>query len=130
MSDKKLLIKALFFGTICGLLLSVILMCICAVIIINIGVIPYEILNYVMLAVLGTGGMFAGFITARITKSAGLIVGAITGAVIFILTTIIGMLKGTDSFSLLTVYRLLTTFVLGTFGGILGVNKREKLQIK
>ncbi|MEE1218713.1 MAG: TIGR04086 family membrane protein [Ruminococcus sp.] len=130
MSDKRLLIKASIFGTICGILVSVILMCICAVVIVSAGLLPYDILNYIMLAVLGTGALFGGFITARITKSAGLIVGALTAIIIFILVTIIGMLKGTDSFSILTLFRLVTTIVLGSLGGVLGVNKREKLHIK
>lgn len=130
MSDKKLLFKSMFFGSVCGLLLSVILMCICAVIILSIGLLPADLTKYVMLAVLGSGAMFGGFIAARITKSAGLLVGMLTGFVIFILITILGLIKNTDAVSIATLLRFIITIVTGAIGGILGVNKKEKLHIK
>lgn len=129
MSDRKLLIKAVIFGVVCGLLMSVILMCVCALVILTIGLLPTEILQYIMLADLSLGALFGGIVTARITKSAGLLVGLITGFVIFVLTTLFGIARSEDAVSLLTLLRFIFTALLGGIGGILGVNKKEKLHI-
>lgn len=130
MSDKKLLVKAVLFGTVCGLMVSIILLCICTSVILSIGLLPTDITNYIMLAILSAGAFFGGFICARITKSAGLVVGMVTGFTIFLLVTIIGIIKSTDAVSAVTLIRFVLTVIIGGSGGIIGVNKKEKLKIK
>ncbi|MCD8025453.1 MAG: TIGR04086 family membrane protein, partial [Clostridiales bacterium] len=78
MSDKKLLTKAVIIGTACGLLVCVILLCVCSAVMLTSGLLPAEVTDYMMLAVVFFGALSGAFITARITKSAGLIVGLLT----------------------------------------------------
>ena len=118
MSDKKLLIKAVLFGTVCGLLVTVILVCILSAIVMTSGLLPTKLTNYITLALLALGAFSGGFITSRITKSAGLVVGLITGFAIFILITVIGLTKSDDPVSLLTLIRLVALLVAGGIGGI------------
>ena len=130
MSDKKLLIKAVLFGTVCGLLVTVILVCILSAIVMTSGLLPTELTNYITLALLALGAFSGGFITSRITKSAGLVAGLITGFSIFILITITGLTKSDDPVSLLTLIRLVTLLVAGGIGGIVGLKRKERIHIK
>lgn len=130
MSDKKLVLKAVLFGTVCGLLVTVIFTCILSVIILTSGLLPVDITNYVMVALLSMGAFVGGFIATKITKSAGLVIGLITGFVIFMLITIFGLIKSNDSITMLTLIKLVAALILGGLGGIAGLRKKERIHIK
>lgn len=130
MSDKKLLIKAVLFGTVCGLLVTVVLICIFSAIIMTCGLFPEEITNYITLALLSIGAFSGGFITSKITKSAGLIVGLLTGFASFILITVTGLTKSNDPVTLLTLIRLAALLISGGIGGIAGLKRKERIHIK
>lgn len=130
MSDKKSLAKGVLFGVLGGLLSSVILTCICAAVVMTSGVLPADITEYIMLGVLSVGTFFGGFIAARITKSAGLIIGLLTGLVTFLLVTLIGIANFDGTITMITLLRFIFTLLTGGIGGILGVNKKEKINIK
>lgn len=130
MSDKRLLVKAVVFGSVCGLLVTVILLCIFSAIIMTGGLLPSEITNYITVGIVSLGALTGGVITSRITKSAGLIVGLITGFFIFMLITVIGVIKSDDSFTVLTLIRLISLMIAGGIGGILGLRKKERIHIK
>ncbi len=130
MSDKRLLVKAVVFGSVCGLLVTVILLCIFSAVIMTSGLLPSEITNYITVGIVSLGALAGGVITSRITKSAGLIVGLITGFFIFMLITVIGVIKSDDSFTVLTLIRLISLIIAGGIGGILGLRKKERIHIK
>lgn len=130
MSDKRLLVKAVVFGSVCGLLVTVILLCIFSAVIMTSGLLPSEITNYITVGIVSLGALTGGVITSRITKSAGLIVGLITGFFIFMLITVIGVIKSDDSFTVLTLIRLISLIIAGGIGGILGLRKKERIHIK
>ncbi len=130
MSDKKLLLKAVLFGTVCGLLVSIILTCIFAVFILTSGLLPTDITNYIMIALLSIGAFFGGLVTTKITKSAGLIGGLFTGAAIFFLITVFGFIRSNDAVTIITLIRFITTLIFGGLGGIAGLKKSERIHIK
>lgn len=129
MSDKKVIIKSVIIGSVCGMLFSVILMCICAAVILSTGLLPSDITSFVMLAVNAAGAMFGGFISARVSKFAGLIVGLITGGVIFLVVTLAGFTASNNPVTVLTLIRFAVLLLTASAGGILGVNKKEKIHI-
>lgn len=130
MSDKKLTVKAVLFGTVCGLLITIILLCILSAVVLTSGLLPEELTNIITVILLGMGVFCGGFISSRITKSAGLIVGLITGFTVFLLVTIIGLTRSNESVTYITLIRLIATLIAGALGGIIGVNKKEKIHIK
>ncbi len=130
MSDKKLLFKAVIFSTLCGLLVSIILLCIFSAVIMTTGLLPSDITNYITIAALSIGSITGGFICAKITKSASLICGLITGLSIFMLVTVCGLMRSTESVTILTLIRLITTVIGGGFGGIITLMKKERIKIK
>ncbi len=129
MSDKKLALKAILFGIVCGLLITVILMCLFSVIIITGGLLPTDITNYIVIAILSIGILFGSCIATKITKSAGLVIGVIVGFSIFILITMFGLFKSNETVTILTLIRLIAGLLSGAVGGIIGLRKKEKLHI-
>lgn len=129
MSDKKLAVKATLFGVVCGLLLTVVLMCLFAVIIITSGLLPTDITNYIMIAILSIGILFGSCVATKITKSAGLIIGLIVGFSIFILITVFGLFKNNDTITTITLIKLVASLISGALGGIIGLRKKEKIHI-
>ena len=67
MSDKKLAVKAILFGMVCGLLITVILMCLFSVVIITSGLLPTNITKYIIVALLSIGILFGSCIATKIT---------------------------------------------------------------
>ncbi len=129
MSDRKLLIKASLFSAMCSILITIILSCIFAVVMLTTGLLPEYILPFATVAMLAAGTFLGGFISARITKSAGLITGLVTGFIIFFLVTVVGIVRSNDSVTIVTLVRFIATMLAGGLGGIVGVNKKEKLKI-
>lgn len=129
MLNKKLTAKAVLFGVLASLLISIILMCCVSVFILTNGLLPTQMTNIITLSSLGAGTFVGGIISSRITKSAGLITGLITGFAVFLIITIIGLCKSSDTITYLTFIRLAITVILGGIGGIIGVNKKDKIKI-
>ena len=130
MFDKKLLFKAIIFSTLCGILISIILLCIFSAVIMTSGLLPTNITNYVTIALLSIGAFSGGFICAKITKSAALIFGLITGIGVFMLITICGLIRSNDSVTILTLIKLISTAICGSLGGIVTLLKKERIHIK
>ena len=129
MSDKKLAVKAILFGVVFGLLITIIFMCLLSVVIISSGLLPIDVINYITIAILSIGAFFGGYISTKITKSAGLVIGAITGFAIFLLITVFGLIKSNDTITINTLIRFIATLITGCLGGILGLRKKEKIHI-
>ena len=129
MSDKKLAVKAILFGMVCGLLITVILMWLFSVVIITSGLLPTNITNYIIVALLSIGILFGSCIATKITKSAGLIIGLIVGLSIFMLITLIGLVQSNDTITTLTLIKLIASLISGALGGIIGLRKKEKIHI-
>ncbi|MCQ2514145.1 MAG: TIGR04086 family membrane protein [Ruminococcus sp.] len=130
MFDKQLMAKGVFIGTLCGILTAIIFMCILSAAMLTTGLLPQELTNFITIGFLALGSFAGAFISARITKSAGLITGAITGFVIFLLVTSTALIKSTEPITYLTAIRLGANLIMGSIGGIIGVNKKEKIHIK
>lgn len=130
MSDKKLMAKAVFIGSASSLLICITFICLMSVVILTSGLLPIAITNIITIILLGIGTFFGGFISSKITGSSGMIVGLITGAVVFLIVTAVGLIMNNDSITILTLIRFFSTLILGGFGGIIGVNQREKIHIK
>ncbi len=130
MPDKKILVKAVLFGSLISLVFTIILLCILTVVELTSGLMSSEIVNIAAMAMLAAGTFFGGLIAARITKEGGMITGLITGAAVFFLVTIAALIHSSESISIITLIRFICEIITGAAGGIIGVNKREKLHIK
>jgi putative membrane protein (TIGR04086 family) len=130
MLNKRLTAKAVIFGVLIAFTIAIIMICILSAVVMTSGLLPAELISIITVVFLAMGTFAGGFIAARIAKSGGLITGAITGLVVFLIVTIVGLTRSDDVFSLLTLIKFGATLVGGAIGGIIGVNKKEKIQIK
>ena len=129
MSDKKLLAKAVLFSSVCGILILVILMCLLAAVMMSSGVISVDI-DYCTVGMVGVATLMSGIISSRITGSVGLAVGSLTGFFIFLVITSISLIFNGEPITILTLLKLMSSVLGGGIGGIIGVNKKEKIKIR
>lgn len=130
MSDKKLLLKAVLFSSVCGILVLVILMCLLAAVMMSSGVISADVLDYCTVGMVGAATLVSGIISSRITGSAGLVVGSLTGFFIFLVITSVALIFNGEPVTVITLLKLISAVFAGGIGGIIGVNKKEKIKIK
>lgn len=130
MSDKKQFIKSIISGTICALIITVILISLLSFVILSTGFLPAEITKYILVTLLTIGTFWGAFIATKINKSAGLIVGSVTGFSVFMLVTLFGLIKSNEAVEVLTLIKLIATLISGALGGITGLKKSERIHIK
>ena len=123
-------IRGIIAGSIVGIITIIALFLLLSVVIMQLDTYPHQIINYLILGILGISGLFAGYIAGLINKISGLIYGGITGLAIFVLVFIAGLLSVGNGITLFTLLKLLVLVISSALGGILGVNKKDKLHIK
>lgn len=124
MLDKRL-IKSVATGAFCGLLTSVILMCILTVALLKTGLPQGFLLDYILAGFLGAGAFAGGFVAAKLNRGAGLIAGAAVGGVMFLALLIVAAVKGDMAFTVLSAVKLGAVLLFGAAGGILGVREKH-----
>lgn len=127
--DKKL-VKASVFGVIIGCLVTMIVTLIAAVVFLKSGKMPDELLGYITLAFLGIGSLAGGYVCARIYKMSGILCGTTVGVAVFIMTLIVGMTNYAGNIGIMLLLKFITIMLTSIIGGILGVNKKDKIRIK
>ena len=127
--DNNKLIKATGIGLLFAVFFTAILSCLFALILNYLSGIPYGILDYVAVGIEGISVFFGAYIAAAIVKSRGLIVGALCAVSLFILTAAISLGSGAADIGLISVIRAAVLLICGIGGGILGVNKKERIKI-
>ena len=127
---NKKFVRSTIIGTVLSAVTIILMILIGSLLFLLSGKYPLEYLNYIMLGILGIGGFIGGYISARLNKSSGLLIGLITGLVIYLVILISGLGTSFDTITMLTLFKLIVLTLAGAFGGILGVNKKEKLHIK
>lgn len=128
--NDRTFIKALILGVLSSVAMIAVLMCIMSTVLLFSSLLPYEYLEYIMLAIDALGVLFGGYIAARINRSQGLVLGLLNGAIIFIALLIIGFCMSSGTVTLITLFKAVVTLLFSAIGGIRGVNVKEKIHIK
>ena len=110
MSDKKQLVKGVVTGTVCGLLVTMLLNIICAAVMLKTGLLPAELTGYIVCGLLAAGAVAAGITATKITRSAGLI-------------------ESSETVGVMTVIKLASCLAFGGLGGILGLKENKRIKI-
>ncbi len=129
MSDKKRLIKAIVTGMLCGILTSVTLMCIFALVMTKGGLLPTEVINLLLSGFLAVGSFAGGFVAVKINRGAGLIVGALTGAAMLASLVLVSALRGEAAFSMLFYIKTAAAVLGGAAGGILATREKKQFRL-
>ncbi len=128
--DKGRVVKAVAIGVLCSVVLAVLLACLFSMMLNMMSGIPYEIIDYVMVAIEGFSVLIGAYIACVVAKSKGLIIGALCGAISLLIVFAVGMSMAKNNIGLLTVIRSAVMLLCGVIGGIMGVNRKDKVRIK
>ena len=128
--DKGRIAKAVLTGVLSSVVLAVLLTCLFSVMLHMMSGIPYDVIDYVMVAIEGFSVLIGAYIACVIVKSKGLIIGALCGAISLLIVFAVGMSMSKNNIGLLTIIRSIVMLLCGVIGGIMGVNRKEKVRIK
>lgn len=128
--DKGRIAKAVLIGVLSSVVLAVLLTCLFSVMLNMMSGIPYDVIDYVMVAIEGFSVLIGAYIACVIVKSKGLIIGALCGAISLLIVFAVGMSMSKNNIGLLTIIRSIVMLLCGVIGGIMGVNRKEKVRIK
>ncbi len=129
-NDKGRIVKAVAIGVLCSVVLAVLLACLFSMMLNMMSGIPYDIIDYVMVGIEGFSVLIGAYIACVIAKSKGLIIGALCGAISLLIVFAVGMSMAKNNIGLLTVIRSAVMLLCGIIGGIMGVNRKDKVRIK
>ncbi len=123
-------VKGILLGTLVGVLMLIIMLLVVSFVILQTGNFPVDLITYISLALLAVASYFSGYTAGRINKASGLVYGIITGVVLFTIIFIAGIISNSSNLSLISLYKLIVTIIFSSIGGIMAVNKKEKIHIK
>ena len=130
LKNNSTYIKGVLFGIISASVTIIILLLMSAFALTQAGNIPAKQLNIIMLCTDGVGIFFGSYLSLRVIKAKGLMWGCINGLIIFFVIFIAGLMSSTDTIGINTLLKLIISVVCGGLGGIIGVNKRNKVKFK
>lgn len=129
-NDNHKIVKSIAIGLLCTALLTALLTCLFAFMLKMMSGIPYGIIDYVMIGIEGVSVLIGAYIACAIAKSKGLIIGALCGVISLLIIFVCGFSMAKNNIGILTVIRSAVMVLCGIIGGIVGVNRKEKVRIK
>lgn len=129
-SDKAPIIKGLVFGVVTAIAVILILTSITAIVLYKTGSLPYDVLDYVMIAISCVGVFFGALVTSKIIKQRGLMFGIVCAVIILIITFASGMGVFNSSPTVISLIRIIALIICGAIAGVIGVNQKDKIRIK
>lgn len=129
-SDSKRIVKAVSIGIVSACVITAFLTCITAFVLKMTSGVPYGIIDYVMIGIEGISVFLGAYIACMMTKSKGLLIGAAVGGISLLILLCCGMCISKNPIGILTLIRSAVLIILGIAGGILAVNRKEKVRIK
>ncbi len=128
--DNQRIIKATVIGMLGTMVLILLLTCLFAAILKMTPGITYGIIDYVMIAIQGVSVLLGSYIGGAIAKCRGLIIGALCGGITLLILLACGMCMTQNDITILTPVKSAVILLCGLGGGIIGVNRKEKVRIK
>ena len=128
-NDNRAL-KAVALGVAVSVAVSIIMLCVISAVTLFMPSIPYDFLGWIALAAYAVGIFSGSYIAAATAGSKGLVMGLICAAAVFLISLIAGFAMDGGTLTVMTVSRLAVLLIFGAFGGIKGVNRRERVRIR
>ncbi len=116
--------KVLLFGALAGFAVTVIFICIFAVIMLLANIDRMYASLFATLSV-SAGSFVSAFFVAKRTKLKGIISGLLTGICYFVVIAIISLAVDGAGFTSNTLFHLIIILLSSAIGGIIGANKKQ-----
>lgn len=124
--DKGISLKTILIGGVAGVILSLLLLCLFAFLFLMLKI-STDYIPVFSKAVLLSGTLLGGIISAKNKNRSGWLYGALSGVVYFILLLFFGIvLKVNMTFEFSKLITGLLCVIFGAIGGVLGINMKSK----
>ena len=122
--------KKLFLGLLFSVLFSAVLIAVCAFMILKLGFLPSElpILGTAAAAIGGVSVFASAFLAARLAGEKGLLHGLVLGTLYAVFYVAISVMLYANMRIVLLVIRSVIFVICSVCGGVMGVNRDEKIR--
>lgn len=121
-------VKGIIVGGISELVACILLFLITAFALTKAGYIPDNFISTLTTVLSALSSFIGGFIAGRLVKKSGLLTGAVTGFILLFVQLLISLISGELAPSLMIIIKAAALILSGAIGGIVGVNKKEKIR--
>lgn len=125
MLNKGKLAKSVAVGTICSMLICVILTAVLAAVILSSGMLPAQLIDWITAGIMAVSAFAGGFIASKLNRGAGIPAGGFTGLAVFIVTVLTSFSRGESSVTAMIIIKLVCSVLLAVAGGILGIREKR-----
>lgn len=91
------------------------------------GILNNTLLEVLLTVICSVSTFISGIVSSKIIKMKGLINGFVSGMLFYLLIFSAGLIMMDGTITLFTFLKLIVSILFGTIGGVVGVNKKEKL---
>ena len=91
------------------------------------GILNNTLLEIMLTVICGVSAFISGIVSSKMIKVKGLVNGLISGMLFFVIIFSAGLIMMDGTITLFTFLKLIVSILFGTIGGVVGVNKKEKL---
>ena len=127
-NNNSKVLKSAVIGSFVGVGLCIVLLILSALALTKSSGIPHLAVSPLVMIIAGVGAFGGGYISAGIAKQNGMLCGIMCGFIMFIILFIAGLVAARTTLTMATVVRFILMLLAGAVGGIVGVNKRQKIK--
>lgn len=120
-------IKGIIIGSIAEIVACILLFLLTAFVLTKAGYIPDSFISTVTTVLSTLSCLAGGFVSGRIVRKSGILIGSATGFILFFVQLLISLISGRLSPTVLILIKAAAMILGGAIGGIVGVNKKEKI---
>lgn len=121
-------VKAVMFGAIGGLVVCTALLLIASFALAQMKSVPGSAIGTITMVFGAFGALTGGYIAVRIARCRGMMYGILTGLVLFLVVVIVGVCSSSESVTVATVIKGIAMLLSGAIGGIVAVNKKQRVR--
>ncbi|NMB30788.1 MAG: TIGR04086 family membrane protein [Clostridiales bacterium] len=119
------LIKTIAFSSIIGIVISIFVLFLLAILMTKIDM-PPVVISAISLVGLCIGALFAGIIAGRINRKDGILIGLICGGTVFAILAFIGIALMNSDVTMTLVVKLCAIVASSILGSVVGVNLKRR----
>ena len=110
-----------------GSIVLFVLLSITSAVMASTGILNNTLLEIMLTVICGISAFISGIVSSKIIKVKGLVNGLISGMLFFVIIFSAGLIMMDGTITLFTFLKLIVSVIFGMIGGVLGLNKKEKL---
>lgn len=121
-------VKAVIFGSIGGMIVCTALLLLASFALAQMKSVPDSAVGTITMVFGAFGALAGGYISVRIARCRGMLYGILTGLTLFLVVVIIGVCSSAESVTIATVIKGVAMILSGAIGGIVAVNKKQRVR--